>query len=403
MLEIRGHVVMGFREGEEEQHLIIPEGIEAIAPEAFQNCETLKSVRLPDSLEEIGERAFAECSDLRTIRMPKHLERLQAAAFIRSGLTSVTIPEGVYVVPKLCFYECHSLRKVTLHEGLRLLARDAFCGCPIMKIQLPSTVVGLERGCLNNLKMDSITLPRSLEFFENTALSVKVRISANNRYFTSYKGALYDKAFRKLVYLPVSMLDATLPERVTELGWCIMGYGGEHTLTLPDQFTSIDDFAFADERTNDYLTAVKTFRLRHPRCTVTLPIMPDDFWDSLDCRFPVDLIKFMETHDLEQREKMIQKSFYRLPLALYLMLSADSAVGRAIFESNLIDTLEPMLAYSPSDVLLPLMERKLIPLAAVDDLIELANQKHCSETQLLLLRYKQECGGYTNPADELRL
>lgn len=59
--------------------------------EAFNNCQSLKSVTFPNSLTGIGNSAFCNCS----------------------GLTSMTIPNSVKNIGNGTFYQCSSLTSVT--------------------------------------------------------------------------------------------------------------------------------------------------------------------------------------------------------------------------------------------------------------------------------------------------
>ena len=53
-----------FLNGEELEHLKIPEGVTAINDAAFGGCASLKSVTIPNSVKTIGKSAFANCDSL---------------------------------------------------------------------------------------------------------------------------------------------------------------------------------------------------------------------------------------------------------------------------------------------------------------------------------------------------
>lgn len=77
--------------GELVTDLVIPEGVTAIAPRAFDGCTSIKSVVLPESLTEIGEGAFRATS-----------------------IAKIEIGSGVEVVGKYAFYGCSALRDIYL-------------------------------------------------------------------------------------------------------------------------------------------------------------------------------------------------------------------------------------------------------------------------------------------------
>lgn len=47
-----------------EEHVIIPDGVEAIADYAFYGAQKLRTVTFPDSLKEIGSDVFYDCEEL---------------------------------------------------------------------------------------------------------------------------------------------------------------------------------------------------------------------------------------------------------------------------------------------------------------------------------------------------
>ena len=70
--------------------------LRSIAEAAFRQCENLESVIIPEGVEEIGEQAFLGCKNLKSITLPASLRRIGRRAFARcENLESVIIPEGV--------------------------------------------------------------------------------------------------------------------------------------------------------------------------------------------------------------------------------------------------------------------------------------------------------------------
>jgi len=61
-------IYRGFYEDTEEtRELVIPEGYEEIAENAFRDFEFIRSVRLPRSLKKIGASAFSGCKNLKRV------------------------------------------------------------------------------------------------------------------------------------------------------------------------------------------------------------------------------------------------------------------------------------------------------------------------------------------------
>ncbi|MDO5151049.1 MAG: leucine-rich repeat domain-containing protein [Oscillospiraceae bacterium] len=49
--------------GKADEEFTVPEGVETIAPHAFDGCKNLKKVELPESVKEIGKGAFEDVED----------------------------------------------------------------------------------------------------------------------------------------------------------------------------------------------------------------------------------------------------------------------------------------------------------------------------------------------------
>lgn len=51
--------------------VVLPEGVEALADNAFEYCINLEEVVCPESLKKIGSRAFAGCYNLKKVEYGK--------------------------------------------------------------------------------------------------------------------------------------------------------------------------------------------------------------------------------------------------------------------------------------------------------------------------------------------
>ena len=62
-------------------NIVLPEGIETIVPNAFNNCDSLKSITIPDSVTRICEYAFYDCDGLTAITIPASVTEVRGYAF----------------------------------------------------------------------------------------------------------------------------------------------------------------------------------------------------------------------------------------------------------------------------------------------------------------------------------
>ena len=84
----------------------VPEGVEIICDEAFQECESLECIKISNSVLHIGERAFLECENL----------------------CSVTLPPNITTLRNQTFYGCTSLQEICLPSLLETIEADALVG-----------------------------------------------------------------------------------------------------------------------------------------------------------------------------------------------------------------------------------------------------------------------------------
>lgn len=64
-LEVRDNTVVKYHGN--ASVLVIPEGIEAIACDAFSGCTTLSEVTIPSTVKRIGHRIFGNCKGLQAV------------------------------------------------------------------------------------------------------------------------------------------------------------------------------------------------------------------------------------------------------------------------------------------------------------------------------------------------
>ena len=143
-------------------------GLTYIAPGAFIECHTLKSVELPSSVTEIGQYAFQDCRSLIEVTIPASVTTIGRSAFedCRS-LIEVTIPEGVTTIGDAAFLNCRSLTEVTILEGVTTIGSAAFASTGLAEVTIPASVTTIMfsafEGCTSLTK---VTIPASVKTIE---------------------------------------------------------------------------------------------------------------------------------------------------------------------------------------------------------------------------------------------
>lgn len=188
--------------------VVLPEGVEEIADQAFSGCENLKNIMLPSTLKKIGFAAFSNCSSLTSINFPAALETTGSGVFGKSGLVSADLSACTNLnnMDTSMFRDCTSLQTVRLPYGFEEVKNFMFGGCTsLVSVELPATVttLGMEAfyGCTS---LKSIILPISLKevgihaFSECTSLEEVIL-----PYGTEQVGAAFERCTSlKGVYVP---------------------------------------------------------------------------------------------------------------------------------------------------------------------------------------------------------
>lgn len=90
----------------------VPEGTKWIASYSFRNCTGMTEIILPTSVEVIGENAFEGCSSVQDMIIPEGVERIGAWAFSKcSSLETISFPSTVteIYIDELTFYRNYKL------------------------------------------------------------------------------------------------------------------------------------------------------------------------------------------------------------------------------------------------------------------------------------------------------
>ena len=149
-----------------EEHVIIPDGVEAIADYAFYGAQKLRTVTFPDSLKEIGSDVFYDCEELIEADIPDSVYYMGSAVFSRCRkLKKVRFSKKLTSLPKITFYQCENLQEVILPPHLRRISRACFQQChQLREIQLPDTLRVIEENAFDDcVSLQRISLPEGVE------------------------------------------------------------------------------------------------------------------------------------------------------------------------------------------------------------------------------------------------
>lgn len=107
--------------------------ITAVGDMALMGC-SLQEIELPETIDSIGKQAFENCGDLE----------------------SVVLPNCITVLPEACFSFCMSLSEVILPQHLKSIGKDAFSGCAMSTVTIPAEVTSIAKGAFDCDDLESV-------------------------------------------------------------------------------------------------------------------------------------------------------------------------------------------------------------------------------------------------------
>ncbi|MCR5585955.1 MAG: leucine-rich repeat protein [Lachnospiraceae bacterium] len=108
----------------------MPDSVRIVEDNAFQSCNSLKTINFSDNLIYIGKNSFYECDSLEKLTIPGNVRVIDAEAFSNCySLTTLVIEEGVISIGGCysgSFQGCSMLTKITLPESLKNIPDEEF-------------------------------------------------------------------------------------------------------------------------------------------------------------------------------------------------------------------------------------------------------------------------------------
>lgn len=179
-------IAKGAFEGGAVESVVLPQTLELIDANAFEQCSKLKSVvGAPEALETIGAHAFFYCFDLERFDWPENLQVIGREAFADCDLTSAQI-KSVRRVGENAFYNNNNLATVELPSETREIAAGAFARTALKSFKLPRDLETLQPGAFADAPLE------------------KFEIEEGNAAFKIVDGALLSADGKTLCLAPLS-------------------------------------------------------------------------------------------------------------------------------------------------------------------------------------------------------
>lgn len=131
-----------------EENVTIPEDITWIAPNAFYDSNTIKSVKLPSKIKIIEDHAFFGCDKLE----------------------SIIIPDQVTTIGESAFESCTQLKSVTFGKSVKEIKKNAFGTTKLKNFTIPATINKIEESAFSTIdKIGTVTIEGSTKNISSNA------------------------------------------------------------------------------------------------------------------------------------------------------------------------------------------------------------------------------------------
>ena len=149
--------------------------------------KNIKKVVIKKGVTTISKNAFKNCKKLKKVQLPSTLKKISGYAFYNTALTNVTIPNSVKYIGNYSFCKCKKLKKVSTPADLYAYNRVD------------------EKGVINDTPLEQLTFTSAIKSLNDISLNQfdtrAYVVNKNDKNFSSYKGAIYNKKGDTLMYL----------------------------------------------------------------------------------------------------------------------------------------------------------------------------------------------------------
>ncbi|HEY5041784.1 MAG TPA: leucine-rich repeat domain-containing protein [Verrucomicrobiae bacterium] len=232
--------------------VIIPNSVTGIGEGAF-SCFYLTHVTIGSGLASIGDSVFDGCASLTSITIPNNITSIGPSAFGSSGLTSITIPSSVTNIGDNAFVVCYNLASATIPGSVISIGGNAFGSCrSLTSVTIFNGLISIGGDAFSASGLTSVTIPMSVtnigpEAFAWCPNLTMINVDAQNSFYSSPGGVLFDKSLTKLIQYPSGLNGGyTISNGVTSIAVEAFSTSGLTSVTIPNSVTNIGHDAFMD-------------------------------------------------------------------------------------------------------------------------------------------------------------
>lgn len=274
----------------------LPDGLKEISPDVFSGCYALEAFRVSDSnpyyTAESGILLNKDKTEIvlfpagkKSVTIPQSVTAIGDGAFAHcDSLTAVDIPDGVTYIGSEAFRWCYSLADIKLPDSIRYIGQAAFWDTAYDNeanytdgvLYIGNHLVSTDRGpsgiyeikdgtvCIGEYAFQScsaltgVFIPKSVAHvsawaFQSCYSFADIEVDAENPYYSSDDGILFNKDKTELICLPrkhkitgnlKNVYD--IPDTVTKIGEYAFDNCLINTINIPSGVSDIGEYAFSN-------------------------------------------------------------------------------------------------------------------------------------------------------------
>lgn len=196
--------------------------------------KTNTTYSVPVSVMTLDDGAFFLTDHLRTIHLPEGVQTIGKFAFFLESLETINFPSTLQTICDHGFNldnddDQLSIGSLTLPEGLLHIGDEAFNIVTLSQVSIPSSVTNI-----------------GFKAFFSYFLS-NIVVSADNQFYSSTNGILFDKSFETLIRYPLRKIESSyvIPNSVTNISdQAFLGAITLNSIILPDALLTIGSSSF---------------------------------------------------------------------------------------------------------------------------------------------------------------
>ena len=124
-----------------------------------------QTLYIPENIESIGANCFENTTGFNHVKFLTNLKYINDYAFYNTQITELDVPGSVKIIAKGAFSLCNKLKTVKLNEGVEELESMCFSGCEMIHdISLPDSLRTVGEKVITGWNTEIIRIPKNVTY-----------------------------------------------------------------------------------------------------------------------------------------------------------------------------------------------------------------------------------------------